>query len=74
MTSRDAGVYTVKHVTEALDKTGNNRILLNNPSDDLLKVLHVQENFLQAIDRAPANILVQDLSRYNTANEQKEEQ
>jgi membrane protein len=61
--AKDIKKYTVKYVIESLDKSGNNRIL-NKPADDLRKVLQIQEKFLQAVDRAPDNILIQDLPNY----------
>ena len=61
--AKDVRLYTIKYVIEALDKKGNNHIL-NNPDDELSKVLHIQENFLKAIEQAPDNILVQDLPTY----------
>jgi hypothetical protein len=62
--AKDVRMYTIRYVGEALDKKGNNHIL-NKPADDLKKVLHIQENFLQAIENMPDNILIQDLSDDN---------
>ena len=56
--------YTVKYVVESLDKNGNNNIL-NKPADELKKVLHIQDNFLNVIENAPDNILLQDLRDYS---------
>ncbi len=64
--AKDIQQYTIKYVMEALDKSGNNRILAK-PTDDLKKVLHIQESFLQLVDQAPDNILIQDLAEYNLA-------
>jgi len=61
--ARDVGKYTIKYVVESLDKSGNNRIL-NKPADKLNKVLYIQENFLRAMEQAPENILIQELSEY----------
>jgi len=61
--ARDVRHYTFKFVIDTLDKNGNNRIL-NKPTDNLKKVLHIQENFLRVVERAPENILLQDLSNY----------
>ena len=61
--ARDVKHYTFKYVIETLDKTGNNRIL-KKPTDKLMKVLHIQENFLRFVEQAPENILIQDLSNY----------
>jgi len=58
--ARDIGKYTIKYVVESLDKSGNNRIL-DNPADELKKVLYIQENFLQAMEEASDNILIQDI-------------
>ena len=62
--AKDVKRYTIKHVVESLDKSGNNHIL-KNPTDNLNKVLHIQENFLQIMENVPDNILIQDLSEYN---------
>jgi len=59
----DISKYTIKHVIETLEKSGNNRIL-NKSADDLKKILHIQDNFLQAIEHAPDNILIQNLHNY----------
>ena len=56
----DVGKYSIKFVVELLDKNGNNHVL-NIPSDGMKKVLHLQENFLQLIEHAPDNMLIQDL-------------
>jgi membrane protein len=61
--AKDVQKYSMKYIIESLDKSGNNRIL-NKPSDELWKVLHIQEKFLQAVEQAPANILIQDLLNY----------
>ncbi len=66
--AKDIKLYSVKYIAESLDKSGNNRIL-NKPTEDLKKVLHIQEGFLHAIDQAPDNILVQDLPHYNLTKE-----
>ena len=58
--AKDVRQYTVKYVIEALEKSGNSRIL-NNPTDELSKVLHIQENILRVIEQAPDNILLQDM-------------
>jgi len=58
--ARDVRRFTIKYIVEALDKSGNNRVL-DKPNDELRKVLHVQENFLQALEHAPDNVLIQDL-------------
>ncbi len=68
--AKDVKQYTMKYVIEALDKSGNNRIL-NKPTEDLKKVLHIQENFLLAMTQAPGNILVQDLPKYQASTESK---
>jgi membrane protein len=65
MPAKDVGKYTVKYAVEMLDKSGNNRIL-NKPANELWKVLHIQENFLQAAEHASGNILIQDLPNYHT--------
>ncbi len=64
MPARDIKQYTIRFVTEALDKSGNNRIL-SKPSEDLKKVLNIQESFLNAIEQSPDNILIQDLPEYH---------
>jgi membrane protein len=61
--AKDVNQYTVKYVVETLDKDGNNGIL-KTPAVNLNKVLKIQENFLQAIDNAPDNILIQKLKDY----------
>ena len=61
--AKDVRKYTVRYVVEMLDKCGNSRIL-NKPSDDLKKVLHIQENFLKNMEKAPDNILIQDIPDY----------
>ena len=66
--TRDVGKYTIKYVVETLDKSGNNRIL-DRPTDELRKVLHIQENFLQAMQLAPDNILIQNIPDYKTENQ-----
>ena len=58
--SKDVRQYTMKYVIEALDKSGNNSIL-DDPKDDLNKVLQIQENFLKIIEQAPENILIHEL-------------
>jgi len=65
--AKDVRMYTIKYIIEALDKKGNSHIL-NHPDDGLSKVLHIQENFLKAIELAPDNILIQDLPKYTIAN------
>ena len=59
--AKDVKQFTIKHVVESLDKSGNNSIL-DSSADKLKKVLHIQENFLQAMEEAPDNILIQDLA------------
>ena len=59
--AKDARQYNIRYVIEALDKNGNNRIL-NKPTDNLKKVLRIQESLLQVMEHAPDNILIQDLS------------
>jgi membrane protein len=61
--AKDVRQYSVKFVIEALEKSGNSRIL-NKPTDELSKVLHIQENILRVIEQAPENILLQDMSNY----------
>jgi membrane protein len=58
--AKDIKRYTVKYVIETLDKSGNNNIL-KKPTDELNRVLHIQENFMQAIENAPDNILLKDI-------------
>jgi membrane protein len=61
--ARDVAKYTIRYIVEALDKSGNNRIL-DKASNELRKVLHIQDSFLQTMEHAPDNILIQDLIRY----------
>jgi len=61
--AKDIRQFTIKHVIESLDKSGNSRIL-NKPTEDLRKVLVIQEKFLKTIEQAPDNILIQDISNY----------
>jgi membrane protein len=68
MPAKDIRQYTIKYVMEAIDKSGNNRIL-NKPPEDLKKILHVQERFLHVINNAPENILIQDLLEYNISKD-----
>jgi len=63
--AKDVRQYTIKHVVESLDKSGNSRIL-NKPADDLRKILEIQENFLKTIEQASDNILIQDIPNYQT--------
>ncbi|MDR2036571.1 MAG: YihY/virulence factor BrkB family protein [Bacteroidales bacterium] len=63
MPAKDIQRYTIKYITESLDKSGNNRIL-HKPSEDMKKVLHIQERFLDVIQHVPENILIQDLPEY----------
>jgi membrane protein len=65
--AKDIRKYTIRHVIETLDKSGNNNIL-DRSTDDLKKVLHIQKNFLQAIEQVPDNILLQDISNYLIEN------
>ena len=65
--AKDVKRYTVKHVIEALEKKGNNKIL-KKPTDELKKVLQIQENFLRAMENVPDNILIQDLKDYKFEN------
>ena len=62
--AKDVKWYSLKYVIQSLDKSGNNNIL-NEPTEQLSKVLHIQENFLKAIENSPDNILIQDLPNYN---------
>ena len=59
--SKDIKKYTIKYVFEALDKCGNNCIL-NAPSNQLKRILQIQEKFLHAIEQVPDNILIQDIN------------
>jgi len=61
--AKDVSKYTIKYVVETLEKSGNN-LILSKSADELKKILHIQENFLQAMEQAPDNILVQDLLNY----------
>jgi len=61
--ARDIGKYTIQYIVTSLDKNGNHHIL-DKPTDELRKVLHIQENFLRAMEQAPENILIQDLADY----------
>ncbi|MDR1865478.1 MAG: YihY/virulence factor BrkB family protein [Bacteroidales bacterium] len=63
MPAKDVRQYTVKNVMEALDRSGNNRIL-QQPSEEMKKVLHIQERFLLHLEKSPENILIQDLPAY----------
>jgi len=65
--AKDVRHYTIKNVMETLDKKGDNSIL-TEAKDVLNKVLHIQEKFLQIMERAPENILIHDLSDYETEN------
>lgn len=67
MPSQDVSKYTMLYVTETLDKSGNNRIL-DNASEDLNKVLYLQESFLRTLAQAPGNILIRDLLTYDSVN------
>jgi len=58
--AKDVRQYTIKHVVELLDKSGNSRIL-NEPADDLKRILNIQEKFLKTIEKTPDNILIQDI-------------
>ena len=66
--ARDVGKYTIKYIVESLDKNGNNHIL-DKPTDELRKVLYIQENFLRAMEQAPDNILIQDFVGYKIENQ-----
>ena len=66
--ARDVGKYTIKYVVESLDKSGNNSVL-NQPANELRKVLHIQENFLRAMEQAPDNFLIQDICNYQIPKE-----
>jgi len=61
--ARDINQFTFKFVIETLDKNGNSRIL-SKPSDKLVKILHIQENFLRAVELAPDNILIHELPNF----------
>jgi membrane protein len=61
--ARDISRYTIKYVSDALDKDGN-RHILQHPTGDLKKILHIQEQFLTYIEKAPENILIQNLAAY----------
>ena len=69
--SMDVRKYTIRHVIELLDKSGNNHIL-DRSSDGLSKILQIQENILQTIETAPDNILIQDLCRNRIENLKQE--
>ena len=66
--AKDIRQYTIKHVVESLDKSGNSRIL-NKPTDNLRKILHIQETFMQNMEQTPDNILIQDISNYHIENQ-----
>ena len=66
--AKDVRQYTIKYVVESVDKSGNS-LILNKPTDNLRKVLHIQEIFLQTMEQAPDNILIQDIPNYVVVNE-----
>jgi membrane protein len=61
--AKDVSMYSIKYIVETLDRDGNNDIL-NMHAVNLDKVLQIQQNFMQAIDSAPDNILIQKLKDY----------
>ena len=63
--AKDVRQFNIKYVVESLDKCGNNRIL-KRPTDELKKVLHIQEKFLQ---HAPDDLLIQDIPTYKIENQ-----
>ncbi|MDR1667651.1 MAG: YihY/virulence factor BrkB family protein [Bacteroidales bacterium] len=67
MPAQDVKRYSLKYVFEQLDKRGNNRIL-QKPTPEMKKILYLQEQFLQQIEEAPENILIQDLPEYIIEN------
>jgi len=58
--SKDVRLYTIKYVIETLDKNGVNRIM-QAPTNELNKVLLIQENLLKTIENSQDNILLQEL-------------
>ncbi|MDR2848744.1 MAG: YihY family inner membrane protein [Bacteroidales bacterium] len=58
--AQDVKRYSLKYVVETLDKRGNNRIL-QKPTEEMQAILHIQEQFLQQVEKAPENSLIQDL-------------
>jgi hypothetical protein len=67
MPAQDVNRYSLKYVIETLDKRGNNRIL-QKPAEEMQTILHIQERFLQQIENAPENILIQDLPTFEIKN------
>jgi len=66
--AKDVRQYTLKHVIETLDKSGDNSIL-TEAKEELNKLLQIQEKFLKTLEHAPENILVHELSEYKTENQ-----
>ena len=65
--AKDVRNFTIKYVVETLDKSRNNNIL-NKPADKLTKVLYIQNKYLQIMEQAPENILLQDLANFQIEN------
>ncbi|MDR1672865.1 MAG: YihY/virulence factor BrkB family protein [Bacteroidales bacterium] len=64
MPAADIKRYTIQYVADALDKSGNNGTL-QKPSDEMKKILYIQQQLLQHLTNVPENIPIQDLPDFN---------